>query len=552
MSPHLLKKAKNRRKSQRPVNLFRPAFTQGNRFLPQTLLIGRQHGIVLPAFLSIAATNARHLVRLFTCLTVLAAFSIHANAQNTRQESSQHTAAPDFDVSETGKSVVQVFTFDQPPAADQTLRSINPLADGYGIALDEQGRILTNRHQLANITDSHYRILLPGSSKLIDAEVLAADSWIDLAVLQIKKSQLENRDSNQTESGSDTEWLADQQGNNISDGQQLFVVHGPDSEPLTGISEPYPGLSVAKRQTRFDSLAFDCKFQYGGLLRVPLPRSQQTGTLQEPFNKSGAGVFDRQGNLVGLTTVLVPGPATDSPDQVIIPLDEATWRKVAPMLSGKLAEYSFAGITPRDLSPSQLELVPHGIQVTDVVRNSPAHERLQFSDVVTHLNGVPIHNVDQYWFHLNNSNPFDTIRFSAIRGVLSNPSTPQEIQVDVIVGKRRIETRRPSFQSAKTPRWRGLAVEEPFAMVNFETLLDSVKHQQCVVVNEVQIDSAAWNAGLRPRQVIRQVNGQSVTSRDSFYSLANKTAANDVELTVIDAKTGADVSISVRSTADNR
>lgn len=501
MSPKKWKRVNaTQRKLSRPANPAGSRFLRDRRsFLQRLLTTGRQHKKVLPAFLFTRPLLATYLVAVFTG-SVVAQHNNDTPSDNLR------------------KSIVEVFTFEQPPSDDQPAISLNPLASGFGIVIRTDGKILTARHLIGDPESCHIRVRFDDSDELVPAKLLAADSWVDLAILTIARTGLSHVSIAETGAPA---------------GERVMIYPANRiSESITGIAEQFPVDQVEDRDSRLDCLASDSHYQYGGLMRI---RASRTGF------RSGAAIINPQGELVGMTTALVPD-SNDGPDFVAVPLYPHI---VSKMLSGVLHEYAFLGVRPRDLSTSQLELVPHGIQIVDVVTHSPADVLgLQFSDVITHVNQVPISSTNEFWSIVSRLTAQSEINIRGIRGALSG-SEPEQFERSGLLDKRLLQTRRSSWQSVPPRQWRGLQVEHPFAVPRYQALIHSIRFRECVVALNVEIDSLAWNAGLRPGFVITRIDGETIQSPDHFDQVVNKAGRQSVVLTVTDSATGEPVRFTI-------
>jgi S1-C subfamily serine protease len=454
------------------------------------------------------------------CWIVLVAVLLHAALHSPPACLFGQTAEPE---QAAGASVVELFCFTEPPEPIGDPLAWNPLTHGFAVVIGE-GQVLANRHLLADPESSHYFILHPDNHQLVPAQPLALDAWSDLAVLSVPRPGL-------------AAVMLAREDEPLQPNQQVRVIPG-DGGAVTvdGLLRPSAGTIDANPASRFDSLAFDSLYQYGGLVRL-------AGT--SAGHHSGCGVFDDQNRLVAVTTGLVPAADEDRPDIVAIALNARLQRVIDVLQSGQLPDYGFLGVRPRDLSEQQRQGVPHGVQVVDVITNSPADVAgFRFTDVITEVDGEPVRDVNDYQRIVGSLLADSRIRIRGRRGLLQEED-PIELDVEVQLSKRRLETRRSSWSQQSVPGWRGLAVEYPFAVPGFELLVQSFQPAGCVVTTHVEPDSPAWRAGLRPRTVITQVDGQIVRSPAGFNRRANEAANPVVRLTIVDADSGEAATIAV-------
>ncbi len=419
------------------------------------------------------------------------------------------------------RSVVQLFCFGSATPEPQDDPPLNPLTHGYGVVVAEN-TILTTRHLLVEPEFCRYFLKVAEGRELVPAKPWALDAWSDLAILKADTAGLQVAPIAEPLT---TESLL----------SQTLTVYpaGTRQLPFSGPGELYPRPSPNERDTpsanRFDSLASDSLYQYGGLLRIP---ARFLGF------QSGGGVFDDRGRLVGLTTALVP-TSESAPDIIVIPLDAALQAVVARLISDQgLPEYGFLGVTPRNLGPQQMSANFKGVQIIDVVTHSPADAAgLRFTDVITQLDETRISSTQDYYRFVTSRQAGATIRVRGRRGRLSVEPV-ESIDVQVRLSKRRLETRRSSWSRIPLPGWRGLQVEYPFAIPRFQLLIPSLNPAGCVVVSQVEPDSAAWQAGVRPRSLVGKIQGRSVSTPGEFYREVNRFPDQTVTLELVDSDTG--------------
>ena len=105
--------------------------------------------------------------------------------------------------------------------------------------------------------------------------------------------------------------------------------------------------------------------------------------------------------------------------------------------------------------------------------------------------------------------------------------------------KKHIPSSRPAFSQTEDPLWRGVRVVY-FSALPAEVLtrsLQDVRRPEGVpngvlAAVDVQRDSPAWRAGLRPGSLFTHVDDKRVTTPKEFFSLV-ATKNGDVRLTII-------------------
>jgi len=98
---------------------------------------------------------------------------------------------------------------------------------------------------------------------------------------------------------------------------------------------------------------------------------------------------------------------------------------------------------------------------------------------------------------------------------------------------------RAPFSQIKDPRWRGMIVDYATALPPplLRQALQEFVPEGCLAVLDVERDSPAWKAGLRPGTLFNQVHGRRVTVPEQFFE-AVKDQAGEVVLKVISGEGG--------------
>jgi serine protease Do len=116
----------------------------------------------------------------------------------------------------------------------------------------------------------------------------------------------------------------------------------------------------------------------------------------------------------------------------------------------------------------------------------------------------------------------------------------RKIEVPVELSKKRVEGPRPGIAEVPAPSWRGLKVEYATAAPLFREQSRDLDPEGCVGVIEVERDSPAWKAGLRPGDFVSHIGKLRVDTPAKFYAAVEE-AAGEVKLTLtaVEAANGA-------------
>jgi serine protease Do len=385
-----------------------------------------------------------------------------------------------------------------------------PEAYGSGVVLDaKQALVLTNYHVIQDAMKVYVR--LPGG-KGSYADIHAADPRSDLAVLRLLDPP----------AGLRALRLGD--GGNVRKGQLVLALANPYA---AGFRDGSPSASwgiIGNVRRRAPSAGKDARedqltrtlHHYGTLLQAD-PRVS--------LGCSGGALVDLHGELIGLTTSLAAIAGSDTAGGFAVPMDDGMKRVVARLLEGKEVEYGFLGVVPR-AGPGPGD----GVRIQDPpLPGSPADRAgLRLGDTVLGINGSRIDDVDELFLKIGLAMAGKQVRLD----VRSDDGRTRT--VTVTLAKFRVpEQLGKAIVSNKPPAVRGLRVDYTSLLIQFAGPFPRMRRQLTpgVLVSEVERGSAADRAGLKPNDVIAQVNGQAVESPPEFYKAVDK-ARGPLELSL--------------------
>jgi S1-C subfamily serine protease len=404
-------------------------------------------------------------------------------------------------IAKAEKSVVAIgrMRADSPPAADEDQPDFVPDGFGSGVVVDPKGLILTSYHVLGDVKNSRYHVWL--QRKRYAATVKAADPWLDLAVLKIDAVDLVSLP------------LGDASA--LKKGQIVIALGNPyatarDGEPsasygiVANLYRPAPAARSAGAEAPAETL-----HRYGNLI--------QTDCKLE-LGSSGGALVNLKGEMVGLTTSLAALFGYERAGGYAIPVDEHFRRAVESLKAGRMPEYGFLGVQPAILSVEERQRGLRGARIVHVQPGTPAAKAgLQVSDVVTHVDGRSVADHLELFRMLSGRAPGATITLTLERGGAgARPGRTVEVQAEL--SKKRIEARRPGFAIVTDPPWRGMKIEYATASVSFTEQSHALDPQGSVAVVEVERDSPAWKAGMRPGDFVTHVGQQRVATPQQFHA----------------------------------
>jgi serine protease Do len=378
---------------------------------------------------------------------------------------------------------------------------------GAGVVVDRKGLILTHFHVVGEDSDLY---VTTSARRVYKARIKAADARCDLAVLSIEANDLTPIK------------FGDASG--LKKGQIVIALGNPYAIARDGQASASWGIvsNIARKgpPAPVEDLA------PGGQSTL-----HQFGTLIQTDAKlnlgaSGGALIDLKGEMVGLLTATAAFAGYEQSAGYAVPVDETFRRVIETLKQGREVEFGFLGIHPVNLRSQDILAGKHGIRVDTVVAGTPAQRYgLEAMDIITHVNGQPIYDADGLMLQVGKSPVDAEVKLTIKRDEKSFVRS-------VVLTKFPYTTKK--IVTTPAPAWRGMRVD--YAVVA-DRARAPASFRNDVLVKEVESDSAAWTAGLRPSMHIKQVGDAVVTNPKQFHAaVAGKSGA--VTLVVSD---GADV-----------
>lgn len=334
--------------------------------------------------------------------------------------------------------------------------------NGSGVLISPEGHLLTNEHVIADADEIQVKL---NNGKTFKATIIGKDTLTDLAVLKIEADtalpHIPIGDSSTMRVG---EWV-------IAIGNPF----GLGMTVTTGV------ISAINRD-----LSVDRTRSYKDLI--------QTDASINPGNSGGA-LINSRGELIGINTAIIPyGQGIG----FAIPVNRAK-RIVGDLMAYGKVKKAFLGVTVQRITPDlakYFEIPEEGVLITDVARNSSAEKaKLVPGDVILEIDGKKILNTNDFQEGIDEHRVGDKASIKIFRkgkeGVAEvefneNPASKNPLGVTV------------SKITGELVRKYDLYVDEG------------------CVVSSVAAGSAAERAGLRPGDVIHQVNRTLTLDEKAF------------------------------------
>ena len=274
--------------------------------------------------------------------------------------------------------------------------TIPGLSSGSGFFFDDQGHLMTNQHIVEAGSEFIVRL---ADGREISAQKLGVSSADDLAVLKVDPEEV-----------ADIEPLEFADSSKVRPGQLAIAIGSPFRE-FNSV-----GVGVVSGIERGHS----------SVLRRPIPDMIQTDVPLNP-GSSGGPLLNSDGKVIGINsairTNLRSGPLEEYRIAFAVPSNTAV--SLLPQLMTLTdVRRPWVGISGMPVSRElmQEQGLPAGILVTQVFTDSPAgraglrpfrgltgEER---GDVITAVDDVPVHSVDDMVKYLNFKNAGDAVTLS--------------------------------------------------------------------------------------------------------------------------------------------
>jgi len=399
-------------------------------------------------------------------------------------------------VKETAPAVVNVYASQQAKAAaspfagdpffEQFFGAAPPRAQsslGSGVIVDKGGLVVTNFHVIRDADEVKVAL---SDGREFTCNVLLKDESLDLAVLKIEGSGdfpvIPIGDSDALEIGD----LVLAIGNPFGVGQTTT------SGIVSALARSHIGVS-----------------DFGFFI--------QTDAAINPGN-SGGGLINMSGELVGINTAIYSRSGGSIGIGFAIPSNMVNAVVKSALRGDDFFEKPYVGATFEAVSPQIAEALglerPTGALVSAVQPDSPATRAgLKPGDVVLALNGRAIEHVDALGYRLATQEMGSVVKLDVLTG-----GEKKELQLTM--------EKPPEGNSAAAVTIRG---RNPFAGAVVAELsprlaqrLGMRSESNGVTVVEVDPQSPAARMGLQPRDIVRELNGEQITSAAQLADVADR------------------------------
>ena len=351
---------------------------------------------------------------------------------------------------------------------------------GSGVIISSDGYIVTNNHVIQNADE--ITVTLPGDSKEYKAKVIGKDALTDLAVIKIDKT------------GLPAIKIAD--SSKIKPGDVVFAIGNP-----FGIGETVTqGIVSATNRSNVGINTYE--------------NFIQTDAAINPGNSGGA-LVDSRGALIGINSAIITRSGGNNGIGFAIPSN--MMKSVVKKLieKGKI-ERGYLGVIIEDLKGDLKEVYKHkkGALIVDVTKDSAAQiAGLKRGDLIIAVDGEKIKDANELKNLIGSYPPGKKVTIKYERD--------GHTYTTIVKLKER-----PDGSTENVETLKGLEVQT--LDDNLRKMYNIPSDIKGVFVTNVEPNSAAEKAGIKPGDVIIQVDDQEIKNVNDLQKALKKPGAKKV------------------------
>ena len=361
------------------------------------------------------------------------------------------------------------------------------MGEGSGVIVDPTGYILTNYHVVAGADKLTVRL---SGGKELKGSVQGTDPKTDLAVVHVEAKDLA------------VATLGD--SDKIQVGEWAIAIGSP-----FGLEETVTvGVISAKGRSGLGTGTYEDFIQ--------------TDASINPGN-SGGPLVDIDGQVIGINAMIIqPGQGIG----FAIPINLAKKIMTELIAKGKVIR-PWVGIGLQDLTEELMKSFnvkeKEGALISQVREGSPAEKAgLKVEDIIVEMDGKKIKNSQDVVREVLKREVGQQIRFEVIR-------EGKRVEISVTTAQMPSEA---SEQKGPKPvkEWFGLRVTTVTSDIAKKL---GLARAEGVVIEEVEMGSAAQDAGLRKGDVISEVNRQKIKDENDYRNTMEKTKPGQAALLLV-------------------
>ena len=382
---------------------------------------------------------------------------------------------------------------------------------GSGVVVTSDGYILTNNHVVEDADDVRVDFV---DGRTLTAKVIGTDKPSDLALLKVEGANFPAvalGDSDAVKVGDVVLAL----GNPLNVGQTVTMGIISAKGRSTGIGDG----------SYEDFLQTDAPINHGN---------------------SGGALVNTKGEVIGINSQIVSVSDGNIGIGFAIPANMARRVMTDLRTKGKVTRAQL-GVTVQTVSNDMAESLglkeTRGVIISSVAPASPADRAgLKRGDVISSLNGQAVHDMNTLRNRVAEAGPDTTAELVIVR---DGAEKHVSVRLEELEGRRAAGRGESDDERDGEPDRTALGVSVAPLTPEVASRLGLPADTRGMVVREVDPDSRAMDAGIRPGDVIQEINRQPVTSIEQLRTAVRRNTDKPTLLLI--HRDGADVFVTVKS-----
>lgn len=365
---------------------------------------------------------------------------------------------------------------------------------GSGVIVSADGYVLTNNHVVRGADEVNVTL---SDRRTIPAKVVGTDPKTDVAVIKVQADGLVAAPLGDSDAAEVGEWV--------------LAVGSP-----FGLDQTVTAGIISAKGRQMDIADYEDFIQ--------------TDAAINPGN-SGGPLVNLKGQVIGINTAIASRTGGYAGVGFAIPSNMASAIRDAIVQHGRVQRGRLGALIQdlnEDLAKSFNFDSTKGVLIGDVLDNSPAKKAgLKSGDIVIEFNGKPMESASQLRMAVASTAPGTSSELTIVRS-----GKRQKLKVTTDELTEEMTKSSPGTAAEESSADFGLTVQTLTA--ELADKLGYEQGQQGVVITDVEATSIAARAGLRPRDLVVDVDGNAVKNiRDFREAMSKADTAKGVRLQVM-------------------
>jgi serine protease Do len=375
---------------------------------------------------------------------------------------------------------------------------------GSGVIVSEDGYILTNNHVVDGADDDGIKIAMADGKTRYDAKLVGKDPRTDIAILKIEAGKklpaLTLADSDKLEVGD----VVLAVGNPFGIGQSV------SSGIVSALSREF---GILGRQGYEDFIQTDASINQGN---------------------SGGALVDAEGRLIGINQSIASPSGANAGVGFAVPINLARTVMEQLIADGKVS-HGFLGVIPQTVTPGLAESfnLPSvsGVLLGEVRAGTPAAKAgMEAGDVILAINKKPVMDEGHFRLMVGQTPPKTPVTFDALRDGKEKIFTVALAELPDDLAKNSNDDSANPPEEAKPDMLDGVEVADLNNQARRQFNLPP--RIRGALVTKVDEDCNAAEAGLRPGDVLVEINRRPVKNAEEAVEVTDAAKGDSILLRV--------------------